>query len=264
MDAIFDAYEFIFNGESSCSYGLMLYTIDGKGQSDVAFGNKASIIEARTVGRITPLHFGVNYNSSPLQFKLVFGRDTPIDRFEFERISLWLTGHQDYKWLQIVQPDLLHISYRCIITDLTPVSVGWLPYAFEASVTCDCPYAYGRKEIWRTDVDGETNFNIANLGSVREPIMPIISYSAAEGTDEISIVNNSDGGRTMSIGIPAGEHKINIDCKNGIIREAEGSYNFYRDFNMTFLRLLQGTNRLTICGDGSVAFKFRTLHNVAG
>ena len=34
---MFNAYEFTFAGRSSAMYGLMVYDIDKKGQSDVAF-----------------------------------------------------------------------------------------------------------------------------------------------------------------------------------------------------------------------------------
>ena len=36
---MFNCYEFTFDGESSAMYGLMVYDIDGRGQSDVSFGN---------------------------------------------------------------------------------------------------------------------------------------------------------------------------------------------------------------------------------
>lgn len=261
---MFDTYEFVFDGESSQSYGLYICDIAGKSQSDVSFGNKASIIEARTIGRLTPLHFGVNYHGAPLQFKLVFGRDTPVDRFEFERISLWLTGHQDYKWLQIVQPDMQHVFYKCLITELTPITVAWTPYGFEATVTCDCPYAYGREEIIMADVDGETEITVPNMGSVREPIRPLVSFLHSGDNDTLSITNETDASRKMLLeGIPTGNYTIMIDNHNGIIRGEGVTYNFYQSFNMNFLRLLQGNNNLVVCGKGMLVIKYRTLHNVS-
>ena len=140
---MFNAYEFIFDGESSYMYDLMLYDFDGRSQDDVAFANKASIVETRINNRIQPIHFGVNYHKEPLEFKLVFGAQRALDRYELENISMWLLGKQDYSWLSIEQPDMNKIQFRCFITELTPLSFGWLPVAFEATVRCDCPYAYG-------------------------------------------------------------------------------------------------------------------------
>ena len=89
---MFNSYEFSFAGESSLMYGLMIYDIDGNGQENVPFGNSAEIIETRTLNRIQPIHFGVNYHESPLQFKLVFGAEDYLDRYELENISFWLTA----------------------------------------------------------------------------------------------------------------------------------------------------------------------------
>ena len=140
---MFNSYEFTFAGESSLMYGLMIYEIGGQGQDDVSFGNTASIIESRTINRVRPIHQGVNYHEDPLEFEVVFGSQEPLDRYELEAISLWLTGYQDYQWLSIDQPDMNRVQYRCFITDLQPISHGWLPVAFKATVRCDCPYAYG-------------------------------------------------------------------------------------------------------------------------
>ena len=117
-------------------YGLMIYDFGGTGQSNVAFGNVGSIVETRTNNRIQPVHYGVNYHATPLEFKLVFGAQRALDRFELEYISMWLTGHQNYQWLSIDQPDMERVQFRCLITSLTPLAHGWLPVAFEATVRC--------------------------------------------------------------------------------------------------------------------------------
>ena len=93
---MFNCYEFTFDGESSAMYGLMVYDIGGRGQSDVSFGNKASIVETRTNNRIQPIYFGTNYHSKPLEFKLVFGAERELDRYELEDIAYWLTGRKEY------------------------------------------------------------------------------------------------------------------------------------------------------------------------
>ena len=136
----FNSYEFSFNGESSLMYGLMIYDYDGNGQGNVSFGNQAAIVETRTNNRIQPLHFGVNYHQKPLEFKLVFGAENPLDRYDLQNISMWLTGHQQYQWLSIDQPDLEHVQFRCLITKLPPSSALTI---FSSVV----PNA-GRKEIY--------------------------------------------------------------------------------------------------------------------
>lgn len=262
---MFNSYEFSFNGESSVMYGLMIYDFDGNGQSEVSFGNKASIVEARTNNRIQPLHFGVNYHSKPLEFKLVFGAERELDRYELESISLWLTGHQDYKWLSIDQPDMERVQFRCIITELTPLTHGWLPVAFEANVLCDCPYAYGFPFSKTYQISGETSVLFRNESSTIEYLKPTLVISPALGVTEIKIVNKNDNDREFILkDLPGSNMNIVIDNNNGIIQETLNGYNLYDRFNLNFFRLVHGDNNLVITGNGSVTISGRFLYNVAG
>ena len=244
----------------------MIYEIDGRKQDNVSFGNKAEISELRLPRRIQPIHYGVNYNKDPLQFKLVFGAQDYLDRYDLEVISLWLTGHQDYKWLSICQPDL-RLEYRCLIRDLTPISISWLPVAFEASIICDCPYAYGYEfsETYSTAANG-TNITFRNDSSVREYIKPILTFdpSASSGTVTWRIVNHSDGDREFQIeDIPASA-VVRVDNTNGIITDTSANnVNLYGGFNMKLFRLVQGWNSLTVYGAGTMTISGRTLHNVS-
>lgn len=260
----FNSYEFSFAGESSYQYGLMLYDFGGTGQGNVNFGNQASIVEARTNLRIRPLHFGVNYHQKPLEFTLVFGAEEPLDRYDLENISMWLTGHQQYQWLSIDQPDLEWVQFRCIITKLTPLVHGWLPVAFEANVVCDCPYAYGYPFEEQYTVSSETSILFRNNSSVHEYIKPLISFRPAPGTKSLSIVNQDDRNREFLLsGIPASTSSIKIDNTNGIIQDMSNRSNLYDGFNFNFFRLVHGDNNLIVNGNGALTISGRFLYNVS-
>lgn len=246
-------------------YGLMIYDLGGKSQSEVSFGNKASIVETRTNTRIRPIHFGVNYHRSPLQFKLIFGSDRVLDRYELEAVSMWLTGYQDYQWLSIDQPDLERVQFRCLVTQLTPLAHGWLPVAFEATVLCDCPYAYGYPFEWTYPISGDTDILIRNDSSVREFIKPHITFRPKSGTTTLRIINHNDNDREFSLkGFPASSSRIEIDNSNGIIQESVNGYNLYDYFNLNFFRLVHGDNNITVTGNGTLTLSGRFLYNVAG
>lgn len=260
----FNSYEFVYAGESSYQYGLMIYDFGSTSQGNVSFGNQASIIETRTNTRIQPLHFGVNYHEKPLEFKLVFGAEEPLDRYELENIALWLTGHQQYQWLSIDQPDLAEVQFRCLITKLTPLMHGWLPVAFEANFVCDCPYAYGYPFQKQYAIKGATNILFRNNSSVREYIKPSITFVPTAGTSKLSIVNQSDNNREFLIEkIPAAASNITVDNTNGIIQATPGNLNLYDGFNLNFFRLVHGDNNLVVTGNGTLTISGRLLHNVA-
>lgn len=263
---MFNAYEFTFAGQSSTAYGVVVCDFDGHTQDESSFGNQASIVEAQTTGRFRPIHYGVNYHKKPLEFKLVFGSETPLDRFDMERVALWLTGHQDYQWLSIAQPDLQHVQYRCLITDLEMVSVGWLPYAFEATIRCDCPYAYGNEFSKVYNLSEQTSVVFKNDGSAREYLRPTLTIELSPGESEFQIINHSDGDRTLSFfDLPASGISIIVDNENGIISELTSSgANLYQFCNLKFFRLVTGDNLLEFIGNGSVTISGRFLHNIAG
>jgi len=263
---MFNSYEFSFAGQSSLMYGLMVYDFGGKGQSDVAFGNRASIVETRINNRIQPIHFGVNYHEKPLEFKLVFGAERTLDRYELEDIALWLTGHQEYQWLSIDQPDMELYQFKCLITQLTPLSHGWLPVAFEATVVCDCPYAYGFEFTKQYAIHGSTNILFRNESSVREYIKPVISFKPATGTSSLRIVNHDDNDREFLLADipPSAAIMVEVDNNNGIIQETTYGYNLYGGFNLNFFRFVHGDNNLTVTGDGTLTISGRLLYNVAG
>lgn len=260
---MFNAYEFLFNGESSLTYDLMLYDYNGKGQSDIPFGNQANILEVRPQKRVQPIHFGVDYNSRPLEFTLVFGADRYLTRQELEKISFWLTGHQEYKWLSIVQDDLSHVQFKCLFTKLTPISHGWLPVAFEATVRCDCPYAYGLPFQKSYDISGETQLTIQNEGTVHEYFKPNLVFTTSD-VGGLSIVNHSDGDREFLITDLPSAAEISIDNRNGIILDTTFGTNLYGGFNANFFRMVPGENSLTVTGSGTLIISGRFLHNVAG
>lgn len=246
-------------------YGLMIYDFDGRSQENVAFGNSGVIVETRTNLRVDPIHFGVNYNKTPLQFKLVFGAQQALDRYEMESISYWLTGRQTYEWLSIGQDDLEDVQFKCIITNLTPLSSGWVPYAFEATVVCDCPYAYSYPFKYEYTINGETSILLRNNSAVREYVKPALTFVPDNGATKISIINDSDDGREFVIdNLPSGNLRVEVDNINGIIKEANRGLNLYDGFNLKFFRLVQGDNRLRIRGDGSLTISGRFYRNIAG
>lgn len=259
---MFRSYEFTFDGKSSKMFGLMLYDIGGRGQSDVAFGNAGAIQETRTLRRVKPIHFGVNYHGSPLQFKLVFGTDAPLDRYDLETVAMWLTGHQDYKWLTVDEPDLTEVRFRCIITGLQPISVGWSNYAFEATVTCDCPYAYGPTLTAEYAISGETEVLFRNDSTAREYLYPYLTFTPGGGTTSLSITNEEDGGREFLLGGLPSPASITVDNENGILTETLYGTNLYPGFNLHFLRLLPGDNHLTVNGNGTLTLQWCCLYNV--
>lgn len=256
---MFNSYSFSYNSIPCEDYDLMIYDI-GEDKNEVAsFGTKANIIEKRILRKIQPIHFGVNLHEEPLEFKLIFGAFHPLDRFEFEAISLWLV-QPDYCWLDIVENDLNHVRYRCLIRELTPIAVDWLPYSFQADIICDCPYSYSYPFSQSFNVNGSMTTTFYNESTMNEYFKPELTIVPRSST--IEVVNVTDNNRsTKFTGVPTANCTIYMDNNNGILTDKSGGVNLFPFFNMNFFRLLQGNNQLKFTGNGTYTISGMFLHN---
>lgn len=260
---MYQSCDFVFAGESASMYGLSIYDIGSKKHTDNDYGNQANIVERRLPNRITPLHYGVRYHDQPLRFTLIFGSERDLDRYEMQAVSKWLTGYQDYQWLSICQPDMDHIQFRCLIQKLTPISVGWIPVAFEAQIVCDCAYGYGYPFEEKFRFGDKTKYIFYNDSTIRENLKPEMIVELDSGCTEFAVVNQTTGAEMRFSGLPSGGITIMIDNENEIITHiGQMEYDLYNYFNFHFFDLASGDNTIVFTGSGNITIKGRCMYNV--
>lgn len=171
---------FTFNGVPCEDFGLMLYDIGEHRNSSGSFASTSTIVEDKTAKRCKPIFYGVKHDNK-LEFSLVFGVNPNrleshhhLDRGELDAIASWLTGHNEYHWLEFDQDDMMGIRYRAMITSLKVVEYGMLPWAFEATVVCDCPYAYQYPKVFEYDVEPGDKITFYNESSRNDYFYPKI------------------------------------------------------------------------------------------
>ena len=260
---MFKSYEFTYAGRSSVMYGMMVADIGNRSHGDNAFGNQANIVEKRIPGRVAPLHFGVRYNDDPLTFKIIFASEKFLDRYQMEEVANWLTGFEDYQWLTVEQPDLMSRQYRCLIRNLTPISVGWYPIAFEADIICDCPYAYGPLFKRVVKVADRSEYRFLNKSSAKVMLRPKVSFQMESGSTDFKLENTTTGAETVLQRLPTGGLLVILDSQNQILRDDKGTYNLYDEerFNFVFPEFAPGENKLVLTGRGTMTIEGRFLYN---
>ena len=259
---------FSFDGVSCEEYGLMLYDFDNTTQGNSKFAD-IEVYEDRVYQRPRSFFYGASYKD-PLEFKLVFGaneyaaaQNEPIDRQDMEVIGSWLTGHDAYKWMSIDQPDMAGIRYRCMITDLEVLEVGFDKWAFICTVHCDSPYAYTLPMEYSYTLSGTTNIVLHSRSSVNTPYCPQIAVTLTSGGN-FSIMNHTLNDLTTTLSeVPASAGQILIDGERGIVT-CDAGLNLYPNFNFTFPKLKRGDNSLTITGTGNIKFTCEFPVNVGG
>ena len=260
---MFKSYEFTYAGMPASMFGMYVADISSNKHSANSFGNKANLVEKRIPNRVTPIHYGVRYNDTPLSFTLIFGADHKLDRYEMQAISKWLTGYQEYQWLSIDQPDMEHIQFRCLIQELTPIHLSWTPMAFEAKIICDCPYGYSYPFEKTYQIAGETRVRFYNDSTCMERLRPDMLLNLSAGCTCFAVKNETTGDKeTRFDGVPGNGLKIRVDNENQVITEEISGYDLYDYFNFAFLELEPGDNELVFIGNGSVTISGRYLYNV--
>lgn len=253
----FYASSFIFDGTPSEFFGMMIYDLDGHKQEDGTLGGHIKINEDRLSTRFSPLHYGTTQNE-PMEFKLVFGVEeqrNSMDRFDLMAVSWWLMGHDQYKWLSICQPDLAGIRYKCFITELVPITVGGLHVAFEATITCDGPYAYHIPILDLIECTGSQEYLLRSPCNIQGlSYLPKIELDIRTGSDKLSILNTSSGDTAFTItGLEQyAPLTIQIDCANGTFT-ADKDIDLYSCSNLEFPTLIGGDNHITVIGNVAVS-----------
>lgn len=246
--------KFIFNDFPCEEFGLMLYDVGNDQQGEGTFASTVSVVEETVGSRWKPWFYGVKYENK-LQMEIVFGVDERrldkekyLDRYEIDEIATWLTGHDKYHWLEIEQEDMEYVRYKCIISELSIVSYGNIPWAMKASIECDSPYAYMYPQSFTYDINGTQQIEFLNESSHNGYYMPVLDISMSSG-GTISITNNSDGGRTFMLrDVPASASNIHVDNDTCVITN-NADLNLYPYFNFKFLRLVRGYNSLSVTGN---------------
>jgi phage-related protein len=252
----FYGYTFIFDGVPCEEYHVMLYDL-GRQDTDGTVVTPGDIQEDRPPGRLTPLFYGQS-QSQPLTFSMVFGADQfaidrglSLDRWDIADIAAWLSDRGTYRYLEIVQPDLSLVRYKCLITNLKYISVGWSPWAFSCDVVCDTAYARAQPQTFSYVSTGTLDTVLFSPSTYNRPYYPRLRI-AMTGGDAFSLANQSDDQPPMTLtNLPSQNLVIDVDGENGVLTSPSGT-NLYPFFNFKFFRLVRGDNSLSITGEAKV------------
>lgn len=278
----FIAKHFSFDGIPCERFGLRIYDIDGNNNKASSFASAGKIISDAIPSSGQNYLYGRDL-SSPLEFDLVFGlepcqldEEDYLDRYDMDSIARWLLEPKDYRWLQIEQPDMENFRYRCIVKELKPIEIGWLPFAFSASITCDSPYGYMLPKTYELaetapiatlfpdENDSDGKLLISNKSTLNKPYYPKVIISCENGYRGITIrdkfygmdftIMDEDTEEVLfmlkNFAMADGE-TIEIDNKNGIIKSSEGRNLYSCIENFKWFSLHKGNNNLVFFSSGT-------------
>lgn len=220
---------FLFDGHSSEDFGLMIYFLDDEAQRELELGTNVEMIEDRLPKRYNPIHYGVDINQS-MSFPLTFGSVDYLSDYDIDAILSWLTGHQQYKWLEYVDGDH-YVRYKCHLNNMKTVYINGLGVAFTCDVECDGQfgYEYPVDTVLTAYSDDTHEFDLVNRSSYNGYLFPKLKLEMSDSCNGLSIINESDNNREFKINyfdrvsMESAENKQTVDTT--IAEQAAASSN---------------------------------------
>lgn len=268
----FWGHSFAFDGTPCEAFDLMMYDFGSASDDGVSIAGTPTIVEDVINTRYKPLHYGVTYeqkNTVTLTFGVNQRRldeDKYLDRYEVDEISSWLTGHDQYKKLEIQQDDMIYVWYNVIATSIQFTTFRSVQWAMQVTFTCDSPYGYMYPQEYEVTLGSSTaTLDIYNESSMNSWYKPMITITGGNGS-EVTITNTDDtnlagAARAFTMTVPAGT--VTIDCENLVLTSSNGINLYANCSTLTkFPRLRRGRNRITISGNSGMVVKFTCTYPV--
>lgn len=258
--------DFIFDGMASEKYCLKLLDLNGSGVIDSSAGTNVEPVIDVIRRKAQPYIYGMQQTPT-LTFPLTFGRMTqdPLDAYDRRAISQYLFGQNGYKWLEIIQPDLAEVRFKCILQNPQWTYIGNMAQVITCDVVCDAPWAWGYEEVYTINVNGSTTYTFNNQSDDNFYLFPKLEITPSNVTTRFAIKNLDDNNRTFEFTNlnTNGQEIIFVDNHNQILESSLGNYRT-RNFNWKWFRLIQGFNDLEISGTGKLVIKCLFAKKVGG
>ena len=249
---MFSATYFTYDGVFSGEYGLMMADFDAEPVVETAaFSPVLNAMKPADNPRF--LHGGIRYDAPPThRFSIISEQEIP-DVLRRE-ILTWLVGRNEFKKLQVHQPDLEDYYYNCVFTDVDIVYINARCHGFRVTANFDSHYARSEAAVIVIPA-GTTSYTVAVDADVIDGyIYPLVEFTGSHAT----IYNFSDGAREFTIGQNPGgaffvDNESKIILKDGAVTRLDAV-----TFNKQWMRLKRGNNELAISCDGDLTITIPT------
>lgn len=246
---------FIYDGIRSEDMGIINVNVETGMLSEV-FLSEQTINEVTVRGRDTP--YFIERKKSPFSLKLTFAFIDNFDEGRLDAVYRWLNNQDYYKpmvfsddfnkiyyTLYVGEPELLHNSLKQGYVSIEMRNIS--------------PYTYSpvyQPEVLDCSVNTPlgVEFVVDNTGGVI--CKPQIRIQKV-GNGEISIVNESDRGKTFRVVNLVNDETIDVDCdKEDIVSDIPLAYHF-DDVYGSYTSFVSGYNYLRIYGNCKIQWKYQ-------
>ncbi len=254
---MFNATYFTYDGVYSGAYGLQIASFNSDTVEDTSvFAPTLNIAKSARARRF--LHNGITYDEAPEYTFSIISQEAISDLQRREMLT-WLVGRNDFKKLQMHQPEFEDYYYNCVFTSADLIYVRGRCHGFTVTAKFDSIFAYGRpKKVTVTGNGTAQTVKIFNNSDIPDDyIYPTVSFTMTEEGD-VTILNTSEiiQAAFKFTGLRNTE-SIVVDNELKIIESTIGGDRL-SCFNKNWLRLQHGANVLQITFKGTMTITVPT------
>lgn len=226
--------DFAYNGRWLSEFDMRMYD---QGESQQFVGreiNRSDITPIRGI----PNHYSTRYGDTLVLDMLVCKNTDLYDstdemRFtadELNEVRSWLESPKMPTELKVAhgEDDSIDTCYFGIFTDVQPFVFTQECFGLYLTFTCNAPYGFSSLvscsyKIASSVIKGSFYNHSSERCDYLKPLVEIISSSKFNGSEKLTIRNESDGGNEMSVTPPKNTRILRIDCSRKRVTDENGS-----------------------------------------
>lgn len=251
-------------------YGLMLASFDSESSNEEEeLGMDHETIEEYIGHNPVPIYLGAKYQNK-LKPQITIIKDVEIHsdmhftEHECREVLRQLTGYKGYKSMQIRTfnfDELIYFNVRIIKVFYKKVASKVIGIIIQ--LECDSQFAWSKEFNISYNVKSGEIFRIYNRSDdLYNYLYPKVTISSLSSIQNLEIKNISDDNWISAILNISNGEIITMDSKNEILQSSNKDRVIMNDFNMHFIRLVSGENKMQANCDISITFNFRVPRKV--
>lgn len=199
--------------------------------------------------------YGTKYNSVALMQLTVMrpsGEEFSIDKTR--EINRWLTGSNQYSWMDLYVGDEVKYRMHCFIQDVRPYKVDSRIVGFVITAESSSPWCYSNLQSVSQTITGVETLQINNLSDDLYTYTDVRTVFQNSTGESLTITNNALGDTTVINNLKVNE--VITLSENMFITSDNTARIFGNDFNYVWPKLKAGINDFTISGNGTLTFEY--------
>lgn len=272
--------DFCYNGSWLSNFGMKMFDPEKDYEFIGRECDRSDITAMRDVSNYYSTHYSDVLTLSFLAIKYDESYDNQAEMRmtgdEVNEVRSWLESSKRPAELLVLGMTDDDTYYYGLFTDVQPYLIGQECYGLYATFTCNAPYGYSpvvKKSVRPTGASCSMTYynNSSEQNSFLFPAVTIYASSSFTGDETVSITNDNDGGRTMTLSLPEGASELTINCAGKFITKDNGVLVPMSDVGVSlsdmiqsdfisadscifnWLRLVYGKNKLSIVLEGGAS-----------